>query len=388
MKIYYYESYLMHHGIKGQKWGVRRFQNEDGTLTSAGEKRYSDSKDGQSKSIFKKHRENLVAKYEKAGYSRDAALTATNSRIKTEKRVAIAGGIALGIIATSAAVYIGREYCDKTFESGLVVQNINAKKDATFNGYPFYAAINKRDKKIYGGTYPVEKTKFEAFKKLKNFAYKSEGIFNNEVELQSTIKRASNKHARDIFISKMKSDSEFKRKVNEAIDNSNLALLAPDAVKKSKSNNKYAYAFFSMIQSTPEVQDKGLNVEFYNELKKHGYDAIIDINDSKYSGYARAVKEPTIFFGGNWKKIQSVPVDMIEINNNLPRIRKQVMAYKVSSLMKPSVAVSAAVVAKRNTNQQRIVEDYLSEHPNSKLSRREILDNYYMSGGSRSVKKN
>lgn len=32
---------LYHHGIKGQKWGVRRFQNEDGTRTPAGEKRYS-----------------------------------------------------------------------------------------------------------------------------------------------------------------------------------------------------------------------------------------------------------------------------------------------------------------------------------------------------------
>lgn len=29
---------LYHHGIKGQKWGVRRFQNEDGSLTDAGKK--------------------------------------------------------------------------------------------------------------------------------------------------------------------------------------------------------------------------------------------------------------------------------------------------------------------------------------------------------------
>lgn len=31
---------LYHHGIKGQKWGVRRFQNPDGTLTAKGRKRY------------------------------------------------------------------------------------------------------------------------------------------------------------------------------------------------------------------------------------------------------------------------------------------------------------------------------------------------------------
>lgn len=31
---------LQHHGIKGQKWGLRRYQNKDGTLTAAGKKRY------------------------------------------------------------------------------------------------------------------------------------------------------------------------------------------------------------------------------------------------------------------------------------------------------------------------------------------------------------
>lgn len=35
------ESYLQHHGILGQKWGIRRFQNPDGTLTDAGKKRYT-----------------------------------------------------------------------------------------------------------------------------------------------------------------------------------------------------------------------------------------------------------------------------------------------------------------------------------------------------------
>lgn len=34
-----HSDYLEHHGIKGQKWGVRRYQNEDGTLTDAGKRR-------------------------------------------------------------------------------------------------------------------------------------------------------------------------------------------------------------------------------------------------------------------------------------------------------------------------------------------------------------
>ena len=35
------ENELMHFGVKGQKWGVRRYQNKDGSLTPAGKKHYS-----------------------------------------------------------------------------------------------------------------------------------------------------------------------------------------------------------------------------------------------------------------------------------------------------------------------------------------------------------
>ena len=45
------ENFIAHHGVKGQRWGVRRYQNPDGTLTDKGRKKYSKQLD---KSIKKK----------------------------------------------------------------------------------------------------------------------------------------------------------------------------------------------------------------------------------------------------------------------------------------------------------------------------------------------
>lgn len=47
-------NYLQHYGTKGQKWGVRRFQNEDGTLTEEGRERYGHLKDRGDSGLIKK----------------------------------------------------------------------------------------------------------------------------------------------------------------------------------------------------------------------------------------------------------------------------------------------------------------------------------------------
>lgn len=60
---YMTESELYHHGILGQKWGIRRFQNQDGSYTAAGKERYN-IEDGKRRSLksyaleYKDRREN------------------------------------------------------------------------------------------------------------------------------------------------------------------------------------------------------------------------------------------------------------------------------------------------------------------------------------------
>lgn len=45
---------LQHHGIKGQKWGIRRFQNRDGSLTSAGKRRERENSSNEQNNAHKR----------------------------------------------------------------------------------------------------------------------------------------------------------------------------------------------------------------------------------------------------------------------------------------------------------------------------------------------
>ena len=71
---------LYHHGVKGMKWGVRRYQNKDGTLTAAGKKHRNKV---ENKAI-KKARKQDVKNRRKLS---DAELKKKIERLQTEKKL-------------------------------------------------------------------------------------------------------------------------------------------------------------------------------------------------------------------------------------------------------------------------------------------------------------
>ena len=92
-------TYLIHYGIKGQKKGQRRFQNEDGTLTAEGKERYGIGNDKRAYGSVRKVGNNTdkLLKGQKKGESStwkskdastlsDAELNRRNSRLQREQQ--------------------------------------------------------------------------------------------------------------------------------------------------------------------------------------------------------------------------------------------------------------------------------------------------------------
>ena len=72
------QNYLCHYGVLGMKWGIRRYQNPDGSLTSEGIRRYG-SKRGLEKAVKKANKKLKKAglKYEKAAANEKQAYELT-----------------------------------------------------------------------------------------------------------------------------------------------------------------------------------------------------------------------------------------------------------------------------------------------------------------------
>lgn len=103
---------LYHHGVKGMKWGVRRYQNKDGSLTAAGKKRAKNktrgwSKDAKRANAIKKKSVHQMTNAELKELNKRMNLEQEYRRLnpnKIKKGVAVAGAIAGGL-GTVASLY-------------------------------------------------------------------------------------------------------------------------------------------------------------------------------------------------------------------------------------------------------------------------------------------
>lgn len=127
---------LQHHGIKGQKWGVRRFQTADGKLTTAGKQRATEAK----KRTDSKNRGTLtnaqlkkkIERLQLEKQLRELTDAEVNSgRVYAQKILKDVGSRVLTTAATGALLYAGKAAVTKSFspqEFANAIFNGGAKK--------------------------------------------------------------------------------------------------------------------------------------------------------------------------------------------------------------------------------------------------------------------
>lgn len=274
-------SELKHYGIPGMKWGVRKFieRQEKG----------------------KTHRDRLQNKYLEKGYSKEEASKRAANRIRAEKALAIAGGIAL----TAAAVYYAHHKytTDEVISKNVDFQKIMLlPKDAKPSGNMKYLAFKRGDKKRYEGTYS------QALLANKMLTFSDDKVAKVTTKFERDIKIASPKRARDTFKKLYNNDSEFRKMVtdvsglvnedrNSGTRKQAKAFKALEKLVKGKSKNFHGKAYDGFNTTLVGQGDKfdKIRDKYYAELKKQGIDAIVDRNDKALSGYK--TKRPIIMLG-------------------------------------------------------------------------------------------
>ena len=363
---------LMHYGVKGMKWGVRRYQNYDGSYKHPGDNRYASSgktKTNKSQSYTTKHTTNASSSKSQSSKKNDENSDGSNSKkLSTKQKVAIGigiGGAAAvgGMIAykaiknwqisrgerhidqlisnegdTKVADFIkkskmritGKQYVDSYIKQGTEFSRIQSTTE--FGDNPFYATYKKDDVDKYMGLFG------------KNLYNRSNGDVSKvyQVKLSNTkkLKIPSDDNASKITANLLK-EKDFKDNVIASISDSKTKMKRPNqqalfaeaqaALKKdpgSLTNKEKTsiYKAFNLSLTNHNEQEIAAQKRFYSELKKHGYSALLDYNDKQYSSYH--AKRPVIVFDTDAVKLQSV------METNPKMVNKLNTVYNAERIMK------------------------------------------------------
>ena len=333
---------LYHHGIKGQKWGVRRFQNPDGSYTAAGKRRY---------------------------YVGEGRIESFKD-VKKQK-----GSMTAQEYKDYAATYLlGKNRVDRVIKLNTDFSRI--QKETNFEKqYAFYATYKDHDKNLYAGLFGKNLKDRAKHLSEEEGGGKSIDVYQLHIKNTKNLRIPSDQNASRITADLLK-DDEFKNNLKLSIEDSKAIMRRPsqqivfnDSLKAlNKPLNKlsdkdketiYKSMNITLVNHKPfenAVQDK-----FYSALKKEGYSAIIDINDQKYSSYH--AKMPMIVFDTDKVNLQSAT------KMNDAQISKLYSKYNKERIMKDSIynavqmpadALNSTISQARKRMNSR-TRDYLEE---------------------------
>ena len=400
---YLMDDELYHFGVKGMKWGVRRYQNEDGSLTSLGKKRdkmlsdrktakkhsttsnmvkaeYSRREFEDAKTRLKlenqkkksKRQQDLEKKYIDQGFAKDEAEIKAYNRAKTETILKVAGGIALA----SAAAYVAYKHYDKVtdrvFEKGSEIGRLTNNGSEPTNR-AFYGFVNKHDKDRYEGLYG------------KTLGANGP-VYRKAMRAAGDINVASPESARKVLKNMFDTDKQsfdvFKKNIDA------MASAVPPTTKQGKlwrkakqeldsgkiGDNTYKAFNTTLVLHTKEQQP--INDKFYSAMKKAGYGAIRDVNDKENSGYF--AKNPLIVFDTDKINVEGfTKLGNDHIDSMFAKEQGKIAAHTLANQYGPigaafATSIGAMKLVKRS-NETKFVENYRKRHPESTLSNNEIL---------------
>lgn len=394
---------LYHFGVKGMKWGVRRYQNEDGSLTSLGKKRdkmlsdrkvakrnsttsnivnaeYSRREFEDAKTRLKlenqkkksKRQQDLEKKYIDQGFTKDEAEIKAYNRAKTEMILKVAGGIALA----SAAAYVAYKHYDKVtdrvFEKGSEIGRLTNDGSEPTNR-AFYGFVNKHDKDRYEGLYG------------KTLGANGT-VYRKAMRAAGDINIASPESARKVLKNMFDTDKQSFDAFKKNIDA--MASVVPPTTKQGKlwrkakreldsgkiGDNTYKAFNTTLVLHTKEQQP--INDKFYSAMKKAGYGAIRDVNDKENSGYF--AKNPLIVFDTDKINVEGfTKLGNDHIDSMFAKEQGKIAAHTLANEYGPigaafATSIGAMKLVKRS-NETKFVENYRKRHPESTLSNNEIL---------------